>query len=115
MTATKHFSAFLFLLGSFMFMFPVNGIAAESAPIQLEVRDVMVSGFVGKQAIITSTVDSVTITKITVNRGNSDASGANQTLPKTLKFGEQYVFGVSNFLEIEVDTDKGPWVFKGKQ
>ena len=115
MRAIKHFSVFLFLLSGFIFTLPVNSIAAESAPIQLEVRNLMIGGFVGKQAIITATVDSVTITKITINRGNSDASIANEPLPKTLKFGELYQFGVSNFLEIEVTTDKGSWVFKGKQ
>lgn len=115
MKAMKNFSAFLLLLGSFIFMLPLSAFAAESAPIQLEVKNVRVGGFVSKQATITSTVDSVTITKITINRGNTDASFANETLPRTLKFGELYQFGVSSFLEIEVTTDKGAWVFKGQQ
>lgn len=115
MKVTQSLILFFFCIIALLHAGIQTSLASESAPIQLKIENTMVRGYMAKVATITSTVDSVTINKITINRGNTDASFANETLPRTLKFGEQYVFGVSNFLEIEVDTDKGSWVFKGKQ
>lgn len=107
-------SVFLVVLVLLLFSNVKDSNSVETSPVVLKVENTVVGGYLGKVATLTSMIDSIVITKITVNRGNVDASIANENLPKILKFGEGYVFGVPNFLEVKVDTDKGAWVFKGQ-
>ena len=75
---------------------------------------------------VTATADSVTLTKVTVNRGNTKngtephpsfpSAGASVPLPKTLKFGEFVVISLYTAdsnppKEVEIKTDKGAWTF----
>jgi len=60
---------------------------------------------------VSSVVNEVTITGITVNRGNCRGPS---DLPKTLKFGEYvgYPFSeCSNLIEITIETNKGDFDF----
>ncbi len=62
--------------------------------------------------VITSRANDLTITNLTVNRGNCPLPdptqfGAPPLLPTTLQFGERFKIMTCNFIEITVTTNAG--------
>ena len=91
--------------------------AEQECPVEVQLRTNAASEYITYyNVIITSVTDSVTITNVIVNRGNSKPSVRRswEEEPVTLKFGERTV--KHNFTqvpkEIEVQTDMGNWTFR---
>jgi len=96
--------------------------AVSEPPVSVEIEQEQ--GF-GPYLKVTSVVKEVTVTDITVNRGNCDVtgyairfmgSGPDKGLPITLKFGE-YIRQLScdNLIETTIATNKGDFVFNFQQ
>lgn len=99
--------------------------AVSEPPVSVEIehaQDLVIPTPVLK---VTSVVKEVTVTDITVNRGNCDVtgyairfmgSGPDKGLPITLKFGE-YIRQLScdNLIETTIATNKGDFVFNFQQ
>ena len=72
---------------------------------------------------VIGTSDQVTVTNVTANRGNCKVALATfegwkepSEVPKIIGFGEEVIYtmtvvGCPNLMEVQVDTDAGPWIF----
>ena len=112
----KHIHAFVavLVLAGFFFVIPFNAYAAGECPVKAEVRAIPWQGRMTMTvATIQATADTVTLVKVTVNRGNTEVYPRSGNLPAQLKFGQKFDFGltggVKDVLEIHVETDKGDW------
>lgn len=82
--------------------------ADGSSPVQVKISD---GNYGGTNIRVTSTVDSVTVLDVKLNRGNC-VSGRQRIM--NIPFGNyaDYQFSSCNVLEVAVDTNMGTWTFK---
>lgn len=113
----------LFGLTLFMCFAGATGCNADQKrPIEIE----FLKNGIHRVIKVTAIADSVTLTKVVVNRGNTmngtephpsfPSADPSTPLPKTLKFGEfvaiaLYTADSNPPKEVEIQTDKGNWTF----
>ena len=69
----------------------------------------------GSGILVTSTVDGLTVNKLTVNGGSCDLTGATN-LPATLNSGQSTSFSTScGPVKVELETNKGNWTTTWKE
>ena len=90
-------------------IFGASSCSDEKSPIEVKLAQ---DSWYGLHIAVISTVDTVTIRDVQINRGNMKPFPA-PSLPKTLKFGEDVKFPSlnSNPKEVEVQTNLGTWTF----
>ena len=116
------------VLGLALFMC-VAGAAGCNAEQERPIDIQFVLNGIHRVIKVTATTDSVTLTKVVVNRGNTmngtephpsfPSAGASVPLPRTLKFGEFVVIALYTAdsnppKEVVIETDKGNWTFTFK-
>jgi len=106
-------------------MFYASNSLANGAPLRVSAEQAynQAWNYYYPKIIITSTEDSLTIKKVTVNKGNckfsnSDMVYANgrmktiKLIPRTLKYGEKIEIRLQRscqLLRVDIDTDQGDW------
>lgn len=105
-----------------------GGEAPISVSLQERYIDMFGIPITRQYIIITSLVDSVTITNIVVNKGNPKCAKLSNMLAQNMAQYEQYVNGFNKVLaygdtvgygasgcdrvlEVKIETDKGDWIF----
>lgn len=113
------------LLLALITMFYTSNSLASGAPLRVSSEQAynQAWNYYYPKIIITSTENSLTIKKVTVNKGNCKFSnsdmayinGRMQTIkltPRTLKYGEKIEIRLQKscqLLRVDVDTDQGSW------
>jgi hypothetical protein len=89
----------------------LGGCGAGEVPLQVELG---ANAFWGSpQLELTSLADEITVTDLTINRGNCKFN-PHEPLPHTLVYGASFKVdspSCQNVLEVSIDTDQGSYDF----